>query len=72
MCEECGWKVTLEDIEAALADVPDLPDRAEEFANSVDEKLRSIHEWVTEHDHITDAQQDAVANMISGVDKWLA
>jgi len=69
MCDSCGWELILKNIEEGLDDIQDLPDRAEEFAFSVDEKLRSIHEWVTEHEHITDAQQDAVANMLGAVEK---
>ena len=72
MCDECTWALALRDIEEALETIQELPDRAEDFANSVDEKLRSIHEWVTEHKHITDAQQEAVANMTGAIDNWLA
>lgn len=71
MCDGCGWRVTLEDIEDALTSVEELPDRAEEFANSVDEKLRSMHEWITKNEHTTEPQQNAVDNMASAIRKWL-
>jgi len=71
MCAECSWQDVLANIEQALEQIPDLPERAEDFANSVDEKLCSIHEWITENEHVTEPQETAVANMIAAIDRWL-
>ena len=48
-----------------------LPSRAEDFGVSIIEKIESIREWITTHDHVTDAQQEALDNMEAGVEKWL-
>lgn len=49
----------------------DLPERAEDFGNSVTEKAESVMAWVDEHRHVTPAQMGMLENMERGVDKWL-
>lgn len=49
----------------------DLPERAEEFAISVEQKTVSIIKWVEENDHATDKQINSLQNMNAGIDKWL-
>jgi len=65
------------DVAAALADIDDainatgdLPDRAADFAESVVAKLESIRSWIEEHDDVTAAQREAVANMAAGIERW--
>jgi DNA excision repair protein ERCC-4 len=64
------WSVYQDLIDTALADLDDLPEAAEDFAISVEEKLRSIAEWIEEHEDITQGQQTAVDNMIEGIGRW--
>lgn len=71
MCDECEWEDWLSTIRGAISDAGDLPERAEDFADSVKEKLGSIEAWVEEKKHITDAQQSAVANMEAGIGRWM-
>lgn len=54
-----------------LEKVDELPERAEEFADSVRDKTENIQQWMEENDHATDAQITALENMESGVDRWL-
>lgn len=54
-----------------LAKVEDLPERAEDYAESVATKTTGILDWVESNNHVTKAQMDALRNMCSGVEKWL-
>lgn len=69
--DEGDWEHALEVIEEALASLDDLPERAEDFRESVRDKLESICDWVAEHESITGAQATAVNNMIAGIERWL-
>lgn len=54
-----------------LADLEDLLERAEEFVDSVTEKVTSMMEWIEENNHITDKMQDSLRNMRRGCDRWM-
>lgn len=54
-----------------LTDLDELPERAEDFRDSVREKVESIRDWVEEHETITERQAEALRNIRAGVDKWL-
>jgi hypothetical protein len=56
--------------ELILSKVNDLPEAAEDFAASVEEKTNGILEWIEENDHVTDAQIKALDNMADGVERW--
>lgn len=49
----------------------ELPDAAAEFGESVSEKLSGIAETIRRTDRITDGQRSAIANMESGIDRWI-
>lgn len=61
----------MEDIEAALEEIESLPEAAEDFASSVQEKLESMHEWIANNSHVTPAQAVAIGSMRAGIQKWL-
>lgn len=65
------WEQYAEKITTYLEKIDALPEQAEDFANSVQEKLQSILEWVEKNEVITDRQQDAVNNICDGIDRWL-
>jgi hypothetical protein len=48
----------------------DLPEEAEDFASSVEEKVLSMKEWITDKKHVTEKMIKALVNMQSGIDKW--
>ena len=60
----------LELCEDILEALPELPERAEEFADSVEEKTLQIKKWA-EIDAVTDGQLIALRNMKKGVYKWI-
>lgn len=71
MCDDCDWEGALDEIDEALDDINELPDRAADFAESVEEKLRGIDQWITNASHVTDAQMEAIENIRDGIDKWM-
>ena len=71
MCDKCDWEDALEEITEALGDLVELPERAEEFACSVQEKLQDIGCWIGDNQHVTDGQLAAISNMRSGIDRWM-
>ena len=70
MCNSCDWKEALADIEESLPRLEKLPEAAEDFACSVQEKLESMATWIEENEHVTEAQSTAIQNMINGIEKW--
>jgi hypothetical protein len=54
-----------------IKDANDLPERAEDFAHSVVEKVESMEEWIDTNSKVTEPMAEALRNMRSGVDKWL-
>lgn len=69
--EEPDVKEALELAQFILDHADDLPDRAEEFAESVREKAASMKEWIQAHNRVTNMQFQALENMQAGVEKWL-
>jgi len=57
--------------ESILEDIPSIPEEGEEFAESVEEKVQSMREWMEEKEWVTPAMAAALRNMREGVDKWL-
>lgn len=57
--------------EETLNLIADLPDEADDFAFSVEKKITSIRDWVSEHKRFTEKQVKALENMRSGIEKWL-
>ena len=49
----------------------EVPERGEDFAASVAEKLQSISETIESRDYVTEAQDVAIENMIAGLEKWI-
>jgi hypothetical protein len=57
--------------EELLSDARDLPERAEDFAHSVVEKVESMAEWIDAHCRVTEPMAEALLNMRRGVDRWI-
>jgi hypothetical protein len=70
VCDVCEWETRLEEIQLAIDEAWELPERAEVFANGVIERLESIATWIDDHGHITPAQVKAVQNMSAAIEKW--
>lgn len=65
------WEEAKELCEEILAELADLPERAEDFSAGVEERVLSIMEWIEENEHVTEKQIQALKNMREGIDKWL-
>lgn len=68
---------TLASLEKAMSLVEEIRDLAEvvcedgqEFAQSVLERTESIADWVEENKTATDAQIEALENMLDGMEAW--
>ena len=70
MCDRCEWSAFLADAKTLLDGLDDLPDRAEDFADSVRTKLWGMMEWAEEARHVTPAMEEALENMEAGVRRW--
>lgn len=70
MCESCKWREALEVADAILLLLPELPEKAEEFVESVEGKVESIRGWVEDNEHVTEKQESALDNMLRGAEKW--
>ena len=53
-----------------LADLEDLPEKAEEFVESVGEKVRSMRSYIEDNDRVTAPMLKALQNIRGGVDRW--
>jgi len=65
------WEIRLIQCARILQMVSQLPDRAADFGDSVSEKVYDMQAWIEDNNHVTAAQQDALDNMESGVERWL-
>jgi hypothetical protein len=54
-----------------LIDLEDLPERADDFAESVREKVAGMKSWMVEHRRVTEKMIIALQNIRGGVDRWL-
>lgn len=54
----------------AICDAEDLPEKAEDFAAGVIDRLQSMVEWATTHGHVTERMETALRNMEHGIEKW--
>lgn len=61
----------IEQCEAILSDCEDIPERGEDFAAGVIEKVESIQSWIEDNRHVTEPQLTALDNMEGAVAKWL-
>lgn len=51
--------------------IPDLPDRAEDFGDSVGDKISSVRDWIIERNFITEGQIEMIENTRDACLKWL-
>jgi len=50
--------------------IDDLPERAEEFGDSVKAKTLDIHKTIEDREVVTPMQMQALQNMRAGLEKW--
>jgi len=65
------WRDRLDQCERILEMVDELPERAEDFAISVGEKVRDMAKWIEERTVVTEKQKEALDNMQRGCERWL-
>ena len=65
------WEESLELAQETLKKLDDLPEAAEDFSISVEEKLKSMIEGIEEYSDVTEPVAQAIENMAAGVDRWL-
>jgi len=64
------WDEWIQESEELMLELGDLPESAEDFVASVEERLQSITEWVEEHEHVTEKQWQALRSWQAAVGKW--
>lgn len=65
------WQQAVELAESILDRIDDLPEQAEDFGISVEEKTRDLLAWVKKHRECTPKIAEALENMSRGVDRWI-
>lgn len=53
-----------------LAMIPDLPERAAEFGDSAEATVEGIQRTIERRGFATKAQQSALENIMSGIERW--
>ena len=71
MCESCDWEEWDKQAGQLLEKLEDLPERANDFAIGVEEKVEDMRTWANKNKHVTQPMRDALDNMASGVERWL-
>ena len=66
-----SWQGFRDQCLALLARCEELPERAEDFAGSIIEKVEGMAEWAEENEHATEAMRHALENMADAVERWL-
>lgn len=52
--------------------LPDLPERAEDFRDSVKERVSDLRDWVVERNFVSDAQAEMLGNTRDACLRWLS
>lgn len=65
------WRTRIDQCEAVIARLDELPERAEDFAEGVRETLEGIVIGIRERREVTAAQCVAIDNIERGVEKWI-
>lgn len=71
MCSDCGWKTFVEDAQELLCGLDELPDRAEDFADGVRERVEGMVAWAQEEHHVTPWMIEALERMATAVGRWI-
>lgn len=65
------WAVWFKRATEAAEQCDDIPERGEEFATSVKERLEGIAETIERTRTVTTAQARAIENMEHGIERWI-
>lgn len=49
----------------------ELPERADDFREGVEERVRDMCAWIEDNRRVTEKQTNALENIKRGVEKWL-
>lgn len=71
MCNECGWRGSIEYIDSIIAATEDIPGKSKGFAAGVFVTLRSFRDGIEDAEHVTEKQDAAIDNMNEGVSRWV-
>ena len=69
--DDSEWDNFIEDAEGLVGMLDDLPERAEEFAGDVRERLESMIEWARDNKHATPKMWQTLYNTRDAVGRWL-
>ena len=65
------WETRLEQCQEIQDLCEQVPERGEDFAASVMEKVQSIADWIEANESVTADQAEALDNMQAGVERWI-
>ena len=58
--------------DAIIRDVDEMPEEAEDFAESILDKAKSMRDNIQKHDSVTEKMLSALENMRHGQERWLS
>jgi len=61
----------LDRCDEVLTKVDEIPEKGNDFAVRVEEKIRDMRDWAESADHVTEKMTNALDSMERGVDKWV-
>ena len=71
MSDEYDWEEYVKIAQGILDDLPNLPEKAEDFAIKLEEKMTSMIEWMEEEEYVTEPMVDFINSKRDAVDEWL-
>jgi hypothetical protein len=68
---ELDWQAYRDVAQGILDDLPQLPEKAEEFALAAEDKLTSMIAWMEDRQHVTEPMAEYIDNKRAAVNSWL-
>lgn len=70
MCDECGWRASIEYIDSIIAAAEGIPEKGKNFAASIIKTTQSLRDGIEDAEHVTEKQDAAINNRNQAVDRW--
>jgi hypothetical protein len=69
--DDNGWQQAVEDLDAVLSMCDDVPERGEDFADSVRDGAIDMQEWIKKEKYVSADQRRSIENWKDGLMRWI-